>query len=121
VLEGEEAAKKKAFQDGENFGKVNGAVIGFDVGYASGLSDTLITLCEQMPQSSKTKRIIANSNRLREAIDNLKSMHPENEDIQEELQSIKDKLAKLNSSISSSMRASPVLKPTEVSAKNIDW
>jgi len=40
-------------------------------------------------------------------VDNLKSMHPENEYIQEELQSIKDKLAKLNSSISSSMRASP--------------
>ena len=63
--EGEEAAKKKAFQDGESFGKVNGAVIGFDVGYACGLSNSLITLCEQMPESSKTKRIIANSKRLR--------------------------------------------------------
>jgi len=63
--EGEEAAKKKAFQDGQSFGKVNGAVIGFDVGYASGLSNSLITLCEQMPESSKTKRIIANSKRLR--------------------------------------------------------
>lgn len=63
--EGEEAARRKAFQDGENFGKINGAVIGFDVGYALGLSESLISLSEQMPACSKTKRIIANAEKLR--------------------------------------------------------
>ena len=63
--EGEEAAKKKAFQDGESFGKVNGGIIGFDVGYALGLSESLIILADKMPDSSKTKRIVENSNKLR--------------------------------------------------------